>query len=137
MRKTLARRFRGRSSIHFALHAHLGFRSRRDVRLCGGHGWTRFSHGLARLLRLGPVDLERLRGGCHRRTGLPITSSHIESTVKQINRRVKGSEKFWNSDGAESLLQLSADRLSETDPLTPFWRQRKFTTGQRRHQAAA
>ena len=72
----------------------------------------------------------------YRRHGLPLTSSHIESTIKQINRRVKGSEKFWNSDGAEALLQLSADRLSETDPLTPFWRQRKFTTGQRRYQAA-
>lgn len=72
----------------------------------------------------------------YRCCGLPITSSHIESTIKQINRRVKGSEKFWNSDGAEALLQLSADRLSETDPLTPFWRQRKFTTGQRRYQAA-
>ncbi len=30
----------------------------------------------------------------YRRQGLPITSSPIESTVKQINRRVKGSEKF-------------------------------------------
>ena len=56
--------------------------------------------------------------------------------IKQINRRVKGSEKFWNSDGAEALLQLSADRLSETDPLTPFWRQRKSTSGQRRYHAA-
>jgi len=72
----------------------------------------------------------------YRRAGLPLSSSHIESTIKQINRRVKGSEKFWNSDGAEALLQLTADSLSETDPLTPFWRQRKFTTGQRRYQAA-
>ena len=31
----------------------------------------------------------------YRRLGLPLTSSHIESTIKQINRRVKGSEKFW------------------------------------------
>ena len=28
----------------------------------------------------------------YRREGLPITSSHIESTIKQINRRVKGTE---------------------------------------------
>ena len=78
----------------------------------------------------------RMRYDQYRRAGLPITSSHIESTVKQINRRVKGSEKFWNSDGAEALLQLSADYLSETSPLTPFWRQRKSTTGQRHYQGA-
>lgn len=39
----------------------------------------------------------------YRRLGLPITSSHIESTIKQINRRVKGTEKFWDQ-GAEPLL---------------------------------
>ncbi len=79
----------------------------------------------------------RMRYDQYRRAGLPLSSSHIESTIKQINRRVKGSEKFWNSDGAEALLQLSADCLSETDPLTPFWRHRKSTTGQRRYQVAA
>ncbi len=32
--------------------------------------------------------------------GLPITSSHIESTIKQINcKRLKGTEKFWSSMG--------------------------------------
>ncbi len=35
----------------------------------------------------------------YRRQGLPFTSCHIESTIKQINRRVKGSENFW-SEGA-------------------------------------
>lgn len=79
----------------------------------------------------------RMRYDAYRRRGLPITSSHIESTIKQINRRVKGSEKFWSAGGAEALLQLSADYLSQTDPLTPFWRSRQSTTGQRHHQAAA
>ncbi len=80
----------------------------------------------------------RMRYDVYRRDGLPITSSHIESTIKQINRRVKGSEKFWSAGGAEALLQLSADYLSETDPLTPFWRNRQSTiTGQRHHKAAA
>ncbi len=59
----------------------------------------------------------------YRRQGLPITSSHIESTVKQINRRVKGSEKFWHQ-GAEPLLQLAADHLSETPDRERFWKQR-------------
>ena len=79
----------------------------------------------------------RMRYDQYRRDGLPITSSHIESTIKQINRRVKGSEKFWSTGGAEALLQLSADYLSETDPLTPFWRHRQSTaTGHRHYQSA-
>jgi hypothetical protein len=59
----------------------------------------------------------------YRRLGLPITSSHVESTIKQINRRVKGTEKFWDQ-GAEPLLQLAADHLSETPDLARFWRTR-------------
>jgi hypothetical protein len=73
----------------------------------------------------------------YRRQGLPITSSHIESTIKQINRRVKGTEKFWSDGGAEALLQLAADYLSETSPLTTFWRERPAqATGQRHYHAA-
>jgi hypothetical protein len=56
----------------------------------------------------------------YRTEGLPITSSHIESTVKQINRRVKGTEKFWDQ-GAEPILQLAADHISETNDLSQFW----------------
>ena len=36
----------------------------------------------------------------HRKQGLAITSCHIESTVKQLNYRVKGSEMFWTDAGA-------------------------------------
>ena len=71
-----------------------------------------------------------------RRMGLPITSSHIESTIKQINRRVKGTEKFWSEGGAESLLRLAADYLGETDPLTTFWSEWPGrATGQRHYQS--
>ena len=74
----------------------------------------------------------------YRRQGLPLTSSHIESTIKQINRRVKGTEKFWSGRGAEALLQLAADYLSETKPLTTFWRERPSrATGQRCYQTAS
>ena len=59
----------------------------------------------------------------YRQQGLPITSSHIESTIKQINRRVKGTEKFWNK-GAEPLLQLAADHLGQTDDFDRFWHRR-------------
>jgi len=65
----------------------------------------------------------RMKYAEYRRLGLPITSSHIESTIKQINRRVKGTEKFWDQ-GAEPLLQLAADHLSETRDLDRFWTHR-------------
>ena len=57
----------------------------------------------------------------YRRQGLPITSAHMESTVKQLNRRVKGSEKYWSEQGSEALLQLVADQLSTSQPLAKFW----------------
>lgn len=60
----------------------------------------------------------------YRRRGLPITSAYIESTIKQINRRVKGTEKFWTDGGADALLQLSADYLSDRAPLDKFWHER-------------
>jgi hypothetical protein len=72
--------------------------------------------------------LENQRSRMHypeyRRQGLPITSAYVESTIKQLNRRVKGSEKFWSEAGAEALLQLAADYLSDRAPLDRFWRQR-------------
>jgi len=66
----------------------------------------------------------RMKYAEYRKLGLPITSSHIESTIKQINRRVKGTEKFWDQ-GAEPLLALAADHLSETDTRDRFWRNRR------------
>lgn len=81
---------------------------------------------------------ERMRYAAYRQQGLPITSSHIESTIKRINQRVKGSEKFWSETGAEAILQLRADTLSETEPLAEFWERRQTAaTGQRRYSRAA
>ena len=74
----------------------------------------------------------------YRRLGLPLTSSHIESTIKQVNRRIKGSEKFWCRSGAEAVLQLRADFLSDTKPLDSFWlRWQAQQTGSNRYQTAA
>jgi hypothetical protein len=74
----------------------------------------------------------------YRRQGLPITSSLMESVVKQVNRRVKGTEKFWSEQGAEALLQLRADQLSDDQPLEAFWQRRQeAATGQRRYRPAA
>jgi hypothetical protein len=32
----------------------------------------------------------------YRRQGLPVSTSMIESLIKEMNYRVKGTEKFWN-----------------------------------------
>jgi hypothetical protein len=60
----------------------------------------------------------------YRKQGLPITSAYIESTIKQINRRVKGTEKFWSTN-ALPMVQLRADYLSENQPLNKFWQERR------------
>jgi len=81
---------------------------------------------------------EKMRYAEYRRQGLPLMSSHVESLIKQVNQRVKGTEKFWSEVGAEAILQLRADYLSDTEPLTAFWRRRqKAMTGQRRYRHAA
>lgn len=80
---------------------------------------------------------ERMNYAEYRKQGLPITSSMIESTIKQINRRIKGTEKFW-SDGADPMLHLVADRLSQTNVTAKFWSNRLARTIQTaRYQQAA
>jgi hypothetical protein len=49
----------------------------------------------------------------YRREGLPITSAAVESLIKQFNQRVKGTEKFWLTGGAEAVLQVRAAYLSD------------------------
>jgi hypothetical protein len=81
---------------------------------------------------------DRMRYAEDRRQGLPLRSSHVESVIKQINYRVKGAEKFWSEGGAEAILQLRADYLSETGPLAAFWQRRQAAmTGQRRYRRSA
>ena len=74
----------------------------------------------------------------YRRQGLPITSSHIESAIKQINTRAKGTEKFWNRPTAAAVLQLRADSLSDSKPLKQFWtRTRANQNGANRYRKTA
>ena len=55
----------------------------------------------------------------YRRQGLPISSAMVESLIKEINYRVKGTEKFWNRPGgAEAVLQIRAAALDDNDRLT-------------------
>lgn len=72
----------------------------------------------------------------YRRQGLPVTTAWMESLVKEINYRVKGTEMFWNDpEGAEAILQVRAAALSDDDrlvqhlrtrPGSPFTRQPKL-----------
>ncbi len=64
---------------------------------------------------------ERMDYPEYRRLGLPISSAPVESTIKQINRRVKGTEKFWLEGGAEAILQLRAAQLSQDDRWNRNW----------------
>lgn len=57
----------------------------------------------------------------YRREGLPISTAMIESLIKEINYRVKGTEKFWNRpEGAEHILQVVAASLSDDDRLSQW-----------------
>jgi hypothetical protein len=81
---------------------------------------------------------EKMRYAEYRRAGLPITSSLMESAVKQMNQRVKGTEKFWSSSGGEAMVQLRADQLSDGDVLEGFWQRRQAAaTGQRHYRRRA
>ena len=61
----------------------------------------------------------------YRRQGLPITTAWMESLVKEINYRVKGTEMFWNDpEGAEAILQVRAAALSDDDRLLRHLRTR-------------
>jgi hypothetical protein len=59
----------------------------------------------------------------YRMLGLPVSSAAVESTIKQLNRRVKGSEKSWLEGGAEAMLQLRAAHLSEDGTAQRYWQQ--------------
>lgn len=57
---------------------------------------------------------ERMNYPAYRQAGMPVTTAWMESLVKEINWRVKGTEMFWNNpDGAEALLQIRAAALSD------------------------
>lgn len=57
----------------------------------------------------------------YRKAGLPVTTAWMESLVKEVNYRVKGTEMFWNNpEGAEAILQVRAAALSDDDRLSKY-----------------
>lgn len=57
----------------------------------------------------------------YRRKGWPIGSGMTEAGVKQFNKRVKGTEQFWNESGVEVILALRALWLSQDDRWNRHW----------------
>lgn len=54
----------------------------------------------------------------YRLAGLPTTSAWMESAVKEMNYRIKGTEMFWNNpSGAEAILQIRSATLSDDNRL--------------------
>jgi hypothetical protein len=94
-------------------------------------------HDLDRAITYLTNNASRMKYAEYRRAGLPITTSLVESTQKQINYRIKGTEKFWRDEQLEPLLQLVADDLSDTHDPAAFWtrRQQRYDGfRQRRHK---
>ena len=57
----------------------------------------------------------------YRRHGWPIGSGMTEAGVKQFNKRVKGTEQFWNDEGVEPILALRSLWLSNDDRWKHYW----------------
>lgn len=73
-----------------------------------------------------------------RRQGLPITTACMESLVKEINYRAKGTEMLWNDPGgAEVILQVRAAALGDDDRLTRHLRSRLGCSFTRRPQSSS
>lgn len=70
----------------------------------------------------------RMNYAQYRREGLPMTSSLAESLVKQVSKRVKGTEKFWNhGPSGEAILQIRAAVLSQDGRLATWIRTRPIS----------
>jgi hypothetical protein len=80
---------------------------------------------------------ERMRYDAYRCEGLPTTSAWMESAVKEINYRTKGTEMFWNNPvGAEAILQIRAASLSDDDRLARFLARRPGSAYSRKEDSS-
>ena len=85
------------------------------------NGAAKTSERLREIIGYLKNNRERMRYDEYRCRGLPTTSAWMESTVKEMNYRVKGTEMFWNNPaGAEAILQLRAAALCDDSRLARF-----------------
>ena len=72
---------------------------------------------VAKTIRYLTNNQERMRYPEYRRQGMPVTTAWMESLVKEVGYRVKGTEMFWNNpEGAEAILQVRAASLCLSSP---------------------
>jgi hypothetical protein len=72
----------------------------------------------------------------YRQQGLPVTTAWMESLVKEMNYRVKGTEMFWNDpEGAEAILQVRAAALCDDERLAKHLAERPGCPFTRRRQS--
>jgi hypothetical protein len=57
----------------------------------------------------------------YRARGWPIGSGETEASVKQFNKRVKGTEQFWTPAGIEPIFCLRAAWVSQDDRWEHYW----------------
>ena len=80
---------------------------------------------LAKAINYLENNRSRMQYDTYRQQGLPVTTAWMESLVKEMNYRVKGTEMWWNDpQGAEAILQIRAAGLSEDERLTRHLDQR-------------
>lgn len=60
----------------------------------------------------------------YRAKGWPIGSGETEASVKQFNKRVKGTEQFWDEEGIEPILSLRAAWVSQDERWLNYWANR-------------
>jgi len=70
----------------------------------------------------------------YRKHGLPISSCHVESLIKQYNLRVKSTEKFWNESSLKGVLHIKSSMFSDDNSWNQFWADRyEFQARTKRH----
>ena len=69
---------------------------------------------------------DRMKYPEYRQAGLPVTTAWMESLVKEMNYRVKGTEMFWNDPDAQrgDLYEVRAASLCDDERLAKHMRSR-------------
>lgn len=79
----------------------------------------------------------RMDYAAYRKQGLPVTTAWMESLVKEVNYRTKGTEMFWDDpEGAEAILQVRAAALCDDNRLGKHMRTRPGSPFTRRPRHA-
>lgn len=66
-------------------------------------------------------NIEKMNYPYYRKIGLPVSSAPVESLIKQFNKRIKGTEKFWRPSALEAVLQVRAAQLSQDGREQRLW----------------